>query len=152
MIVQFIFASLSALGFAYIFNVRGKIAWAAATVGGAGWIIYLISVKLGVSLGFSFFIIGAAATIGSEMIARIFKTPVTSALIPIITPIVPGSGAYYTMFYLFNGQSELATQKAIDTFIMTGAMILGFLVASDIFKLYTKYKIRKLKRKQKENL
>ena len=147
MIVQFIFSSLSALGFAYIFNVRGKIAWAAALVGGIGWVIYLLSLKMGVSLGISFFIIGAATTFGSEMIARIFKTPVTSALIPTITPIVPGSGAYYTMFYLFNGESELATQKAIDTFVMTGAMILGFLVVSDIFKLYTKYKTKKKMKK-----
>ncbi len=84
MIVQFIFSSLSALGFAYIFNVRGKIAWAAAFVGGIGWVIYLFSLKMGVSLGISFFIIGAATTFGSEMIARIFKTPVTSALIPTI--------------------------------------------------------------------
>ena len=51
------------------------------------------------------------------------------------------------MFYLFNGESELATQKAIDTFVMTGAMILGFLVVSDIFKLYTKYKIKKKMKK-----
>lgn len=145
MIMQFIFSSLSALGFAYIFNVRGKIALASALVGGIGWIIYLFSLKMGISLGISFFVIGATATFGSEMIARIFKTPVTSALIPIITPIVPGSGAYYTMFYLFNEQYELATEKAIDTFVMTGAMILGFLVVSDFFKIYTKYKLKKKK-------
>lgn len=145
MIIQFIFASLSALGFAYIFNTRGKIAWAAAFVGGAGWIVYLLSMKIGFSLGAAFFLAGATATFGSEMIARIFKTPVTSALIPTFTPFVPGGGAYYTMFYLFNGQYELAMQKGIDTFIMSGSMILGFLVVSDIFKLYTKYKNRKLK-------
>ena len=142
MIIQFIFATLSALGFAYIFNVRGKIAWAAAFVGGIGWIVYLVSMEVGFSLGAAFFLSGAAATFGSEMIARIFKTPVTSALIPTFTPFVPGSGAYYTMFYLFNGQFNLAMQKAIDTFIMSGSMILGFLVVSDIFKLYTKYKKR----------
>ena len=140
MIIQFIFSSLSALGFAYIFNVRGKIAWAAAFLGGIGWIIYILSLKAGLSLGTSFFIIGATSTFGSEIIARILKTPVTSLLIPTITPIVPGGGAYYTMFYLFNEQYELAREKAIDTFIMTGSIILGFLLISEIFKLYTKYK------------
>lgn len=140
MINQFIFSTLSALGFAYIFNVRGKIAWAAAFVGGIGWMVYLLSMKAGFSLGAAFFLAGAAATLGSEIIARIMKTPVTSALIPTFTPFVPGSGAYYTMFYLFNGEYNLAMEKAIATFIMTGAIILGFLAVSEIFKLYTKYK------------
>lgn len=143
MIIQFIFAAFSALGFAYIFNVRGKIAWAAAFVGGIGWIVYLLFMKAGFSIGISFFAAGATATFGSEMIARIFKTPVTSALIPTFTPFVPGGGVYYTMFYLFNGQFRMAVEKGIDTFIMSGSMILGFLVVSDIFKLYTKYKNKK---------
>lgn len=140
MINQFIFSLLSAVGFAYIFNVRGMIAWAAAFVGGICWVVYLISMEIGMSLGVSFFILGAIATIGSEIIARIFKTPVTSALIPTITPFVPGSGVYYTVFYLFNGNLELSIQKGLDTFIMTGAMILGFLVSSDLVKIYTRYK------------
>ena len=147
MIVQFIFASLSAVGFAYIFNVKEKIVWAAALIGGIAWIFYLFSMKFGISLGVTFFILGAICTFGSEIIARVFKTPVTSALIPTITPIVPGSGAYYAVFYLFNGQHDLAMQKAMDTFVMTGSMILGFLIASDLVKLYIKIKTKKLKSK-----
>lgn len=141
--LQFIFSTISALGFAYIFNVRGKTAIATGIVGGLGWLIYLITVKLNFSLGFSFFILGAFATFGSEMIARIFKVPVILALIPTITPIVPGSGAYYTMYYLFSGEHTLSTQKAIDTLVMTGSMMLGFLVVSDMFKIFTKYQKRK---------
>ncbi len=143
MIVQFIFSAFSALGFAYIFNVRGKIAWAAAIVGGIGWIVYLVSMEAGLSLGPAFFLAGATATLGSEIIARVLKTPVTSALIPTFTPFVPGSGAYYTMFYLFNGQYDLAMEKAIATFIMSGSMILGFLFVSEFIKLYMKIKKRK---------
>lgn len=143
MIIQFIFSAISALGFAYIFNVRGKIALAAAFTGGIGWIIYLISMKIGLSLGVAFFLAGAVVTLGSEIIARKMKTPVTSALIPAFTPFVPGSGAYYTMFYLFNGQYELAMEKAIATFIMSGSMILGFLFVSEFVKLYTKCKFKK---------
>ncbi len=143
MIVQFIFSAFSALGFAYIFNVRGKIAWAAAFVGGIGWIVYLVSMEAGLSLGPAFFLAGATATLGSEIIARVLKTPVTSALIPTFTPFVPGSGAYYTMFYLFNGQYDLAMEKAIATFIMSGSMILGFLFVSEFIKLYMKIKKRK---------
>lgn len=143
MIIQFIFSAFSALGFAYIFNVRGKIAWAAAFVGGIGWIVYLVSMEAGLSLGPAFFLAGATATLGSEIIARVLKTPVTSALIPTFTPFVPGSGAYYTMFYLFNGQYDLAMEKAIATFIMSGSMILGFLFVSEFIKLYMKIKKRK---------
>ena len=147
MINQFIFSTLSALGFAYIFNVRGKIAWAAAFVGVIGWIVYLVYMEMGLSLGAAFFLAGAAATLGSEIIARVMKTPVTSALIPTFTPFVPGSGAYYTMFYLFNGEYKLAMEKAIATFIMSGSMILGFLFISEIIKLYTKCILKNKNRK-----
>lgn len=143
MLLQFVSAIISVLGFTYIFNVRGKVAIASGVVGGVGWIIYLFIMKLGFSLGFSYFILGAFATFGSEIIARVYKVPVILALIPIITPIVPGSGAYYTMFYLFAGNHNLSLQKATDTLVMTGAMMLGFLIVSDIFKIYIKFYNRK---------
>ena len=145
MINQFIFSAFSALGFAYIFNVRGKIAWAAAFVGGIGWMVYLFSMEAGLSLGAAFFLAGAAATLGSEIIARVMKTPVTSALIPTFTPFVPGSGAYYTMFYLFNGQYELAMRKGSCNIYNVRIYDIGipFCISNYkiIFKSYKKIKI-----------
>lgn len=108
-----------------------------------GWVDCVFSLyKNGIIFRCYFLFAGATATLGSEIIARIFKTPVTSSLIPTITPFVPGGGVYYTMFYLFNGEHNLAMQKGLDTFIMTGSIILGFLVVSEIFKLYSKYKLK----------
>ena len=146
--LQFIIAFLITLGFAYVFNVRGKVSIVVSIVGGLSWSIYLVMMNFNFSIGFTYFILGAFTTLGSEIIARTFKVPVILALIPIITPTVPGSGAYYTMFYLFNGEQALSIQKAVDTLIMTGAMMLGFLVISDIFKLYSKYINKKLKKKE----
>ncbi|WP_304205897.1 threonine/serine exporter family protein [Fusobacterium perfoetens] len=140
MIGQFGYSALATYGFCLIFNVRGIIGFYASIVGGLGWLVYYIFNEMGYSLAISFFLAGATATLGSEIIARKLKTPVTSSLIPTFTPLVPGSGAYYTMLYLINGQYEKAMEKGAETFIISIAIIFGFLVVTDFFKLYTKYK------------
>lgn len=142
MIVQFIFSILSVVGFTIIFNVRGKIAFCSSIGGALGWIIYLVSSKLGFSLGISFFLAGAWITFISQIISLYLKTPITSALIPTLTPLVPGGGAYYTMFYLINKNYNLALKKGAETIIICGAIILGFLVVTEIFRIYSKNKIK----------
>lgn len=151
MIVQFIFSIISIIGFTLIFNVKGKVAIASAIVGALGWIIYLVSIKMNFSLGFSFFLAGAWVTFGSEIIARILKTPVTSVLIPTLTPLVPGGGAYYTMFYIVSNNYELAIEKGIQTGVITGAIVLGFVTVSESFRLYSSYKNRKRRFKENHN-
>lgn len=148
MIIQFIFSILSVIGFTIIFNVRGKIAFWSALGGGIGWIIYLFTKKIGFSLGVSFFLAGSWITFISQLIAIYFKTPVTSALIPTLTPLVPGGGAYYTMFYLLNENYDLALKKGTETIVVCGAIILGFLTVSEIFRLYLlrKKRIEKIKK------
>lgn len=149
MVSQFIYASLTTYGFCLIFNVRGMIAFSASLVGGLGWLVYIISSKFGFSIGVAFFLAGAVVTLGSELIARILKTPVTSSLIPTFTPLVPGGGAYYTMLYLFNGEYTRAMEKGAETFIISMAIILGFVVVTELFKLYGK-QLKKLKEKEKK--
>lgn len=149
MIGQFIYSSLATYGFSLIFNVRGMIALSASFVGGLGWMVYIISSKLGFSIGVAFFLAGVVVTLGSEIIARILKTPVTSALIPTFTPLVPGGGAYYTMLYLFNGEYTRAMEKGAETFIISVAIIIGFVIVTEMFKLYGK-RVKKLKEKEQK--
>ena len=111
--------------------------------------VYIISSKLGFSIGVSFFLAGVVVTLGSEIIARILKTPVTSALIPTFTPLVPGGGAYYTMLYLFNGEYTSAMEKGAETFIISVAIIIGFVIVTEMFKLYGK-RVKKLKEKEQK--
>lgn len=149
MVSQFIYASLVTFGFCLIFNVRGKIAFSASIVGGLGWLVYIISSKIGFSIGVGFFLAGAVVTFGSEVIARILKTPVTSSLIPTFTPLVPGGGAYYTMLYVFNGEYKRAMEKGAETFIISMAIILGFVIVTEMFKLYGK-QIKRLKEREQK--
>lgn len=149
MVSQFIYASMVTYGFCLIFNVRGKISISASIVGGLGWLVYIILTKLGWSIGVGFFWAGVVVTFGSEMIARILKTPVTSSLIPTFTPLVPGGGAYYTMLYLFNGEYTRAANKGAETFIVSMAIILGFVVVTEFFKLYTRIINERKKRNEK---
>ncbi len=146
MIIQFIFSVLSVVAFCLIFNVRGKIGVYASLVGGTGWIVYLLATKMGFSVGVGYFLAAAIATFGSEVIARKLRTPVTSSLIPVFTPLVPGGGVYYTMFYIFNGDYERGLEKGVETFIVSIAITLGFLVVTEGFKIYGKHRNKYIQR------
>lgn len=73
MISNFIFSFLASLGFAGIFNIKGKKLIYASLGGSIAWLSYLICKNSNCSTVFSFFIGSIAGSIYSEVMARIEK-------------------------------------------------------------------------------
>ena len=84
-------------GFGILFNIKGKKLIFAALGGGLSWYCYSLPLSLGLSEVSSLFISALVFSTYSEILARIFKTPVTSFIICALFPLVPGGGMYYTM-------------------------------------------------------
>ena len=104
-IVQILMGSVGTLGFAVLFNIKGK--RMAAVV-------------------MSFY---------AELLARLMKTPTTTFLTTTLVPLIPGGSLYYTMAYAFSGQMESFLQKAIDTLQLASALALGIIVATMVTKV-----------------
>lgn len=135
MFIQILFATLATFGFGIIFNIRGKNLFFSAIAGGISWGTYLFCLELNPSLILANFIASVVLTICSELFARILKTPVTSILISGLIPLVPGSGIYYTMYYILEKNMEQAIFKGAETLFIAGALSFGIVVVSSIVRI-----------------
>ena len=71
-------------------------------------------------------------TIFARALAVLRKMPVTVYLLTGIFPLVPGAAIYYTAYYLFIGDTAMSSVKAIETFEVAGAIVLGIIFGFSI--------------------
>lgn len=135
MFIQILFAILATFGFGIIFNIRGKNLIFSALVGGISWGTYLFCLEFNRSVVFGYFVSSIVLTICSEIAARFLKTPVTSILISGLIPLVPGSGIYYTMYYILEKDIENAVSKGAETLFIAVALSFGIVVVSSLVRI-----------------
>ena len=126
--------------FGILFNIKGKKLLFAALGGGLSWYCYSLPLSLGLSEVSSLFISALVFSTYSEVLARIFKTPVTSFVICALFPLVPGSGMYYTMLATINGDLQNAVHLGINTLANAGTLALGVIFISTITSLIFRVK------------
>ena len=122
-------------GFGILFNIKGKKLIFAALGWGLSWYCYSLPLSLGLSEVSSLFISALVFSTYSEILARIFKTPVTSFIICALFPLVPGGGMYYTMLATIKGELETALHLGINTLANAGTLALGVIFISTITSL-----------------
>lgn len=127
-------------GFGILFNIKGKKLLFAALGGGLSWYCYSLPLSLGLSEVSSLFISALVFSTYSEVLARVFKTPVTSFVICALFPLVPGSGMYYTMLATINGDLQNAVHLGINTLANAGTLALGVIFISTITSLIFRVK------------
>lgn len=126
---------IATFGFAILFNIKGTKLFFAALGGAISWFFYSFSLSIGLSDISSLFISAIIFSTYSEILARIFKTPVTTFVICALLPLVPGSGMYYTMLAAVSGNITKAIETGIKTLASAGTLALGVLFVSTITAL-----------------
>ncbi len=142
-VLQCFFAFLGCAGFIFLFNIHGKGSLLCALGGALTWAVYLIALEFSGSELTSYFWAALSSSLYSEIMARIRKYPAISYLVISIFPIIPGAGAYYTMHYAVQGQTELFASMGLFTAAIAGIMAVGILLGSTGFRMYSHWKIRK---------
>ena len=95
--IQLMAALLGSLGFAALFNIRGK-KLIFATIGGfLSWATYLAAACINANPYFCGFISTVLTTLYAEVMARMVKTPVTVFLVSATIPLIPGAALYRAM-------------------------------------------------------
>lgn len=115
--------------------MRGKILLLASLGGALGWLVYLLCNPLQNDI-IQFFFATVAISIYSEIMARLYKAPVTGYLLVSLLPLVPGGGIYYTMEYCIIGNTEMFLETGIHTLGIAGALALGILLVSSFVRLW----------------
>ncbi len=133
--IQIMTSFLGSLGFAVLFNVRGRYLLEAAFGGMLGWLCYsLLSGRL--HNEYLAFLVAAMLVTGyAELMARVEKAPATTFLIAGMIPLVPGKGLYYTMRYAIGAESAGFVSQGTQTLAVAIAIAGGVMAASSIFRV-----------------
>ena len=148
--LQVLTGFFGAIGFAILFNIRGKKLAAVAFAGFYSWLLFLVLGFFIVSEPTRYIIVASVVTLYSEIMARVLKTPASAFTITSLIPLIPGSSLYYTM--------EFGLEKNWDKFIDTGiatlqyasSLALGIIIGTALTKAGHEIKIL-IKNRNKKN-
>lgn len=133
--LQILAGGIGSLGFACLFNIRGK-RLVVATLGGVlSWFLFVIFSYFIPSEPINYFIVSFLLSIFAEVMARIMKTPTTTFITTSLVPLIPGGSLYYTMAYGFQGQATRFVTKGVATLALAAALALGIIIAATLTKL-----------------
>ena len=87
--VQTLMGCIGSVGFAVLFNIRGRKLLLAAGGGALAWAVYLACTCNGLDIFAGLFFATLAAALASELLARAVKAPVIMLLVPMLIPLIP---------------------------------------------------------------
>lgn len=137
-IIQILAGFVGSIGFAILFNIRGKRLLAAAIGGLFSWLLFVILSKFIANESAGYFIVALAISIYAEVMARVLKTPTTVFITTSLVPLIPGGSLYYTMAYAFQGDLDTFVHKAVYTLQLASALALGIIVSATLTKVLFK--------------
>lgn len=134
-LIQLIAALLGSLGFAALFNIKGKKLIFAAVGGFFSWGAYLAAGWIDPDPYFCGFVATVLTTLYAEIMARIEKTPVTVFLVSATIPLIPGASLYRAMNCLMQKNYEDFSREGIYTLLFAASMSAGITFTTVIFRL-----------------
>ncbi len=133
-------AFFGVVSLAVLFHVPKKYLLSAGLTGAGGWFIELIAMELTENAMLSAFLSAFFVAVLSQILARVFKAPVTVYLVPGILPLVPGVGMYRMVYYLLQGNSAYASYYFSYTLQVAGMIALAIFVVDSFFKVFYRKK------------
>lgn len=109
--LQCFYAFLACASFSIVFDIKKPhFVVISSAIGAIGWAVFLLLESTGPDV-FRYLLATVTISILAEICARILKAPATIFLLIGIIPLVPGSGLYYAMNYLINGNYAMVRPK-----------------------------------------
>ncbi len=142
-IYQTIMGAFGSVGFALLFQVRGKMLIFAFLGGLLSWGTYCIA---GIFVGheaLQYLIATTVLTLYAEAFARILRCPSTILLVTGWIPLIPGGSLYYSISALMQDNMTLFTDRILHTFLLMIAMSAGMLLGMTLVHLITPLRPRK---------
>lgn len=138
-LVQCIAAGVGSAGFIFVFNVHGRGSVLCAIGGALAWAAYCVSVELGCSEILAYFFAAVISALYSELMARVRKCPAIAYLVVSLIPMFPGAGIYYATQFFVQGNMNSCVERGSNTLGIAGAIAVGILTVSTIFRLYSNW-------------
>ena len=126
-IIQTLMGALGSVGFAVIFNTRGKRLGFFFLGGALAWAVYLLCIHFGTNMFVGLLFATITAGLSSEILARVIHAPVLISLVPMLVPLIPGSDLYYCMDALVRSDKETFLIRGSSAITAAGAIGLGII-------------------------
>lgn len=140
--LQLLLAFIGSFSGGIFFNVRkGNLFWT-GLAGVAGWAVYMVLHDRNIHTVICIFAGAVAVGLYSECAARIFKSPSTIYSIPGIFPLVPGVPAYESIQFLVEQKLQQSGGKAIEALAGAGAIACGILLATAVFRIAARARMK----------
>ena len=130
--IQILAGGVGSLGFACLFNIRGKRLLVATLGGVLSWFLFVIFSYFIPSDPINYFCVSLLVSLFAEAMARVMKTPTTTFVTTSLVPLIPGGSLYYTMAYGFHGDATRFVSKGVATLSLAAALALGIIIASTL--------------------
>lgn len=141
-IVELIAAGIGTVAFCLLYSVPVKHYLPCGGIGMAGWLVYRLTMLLGLTGGFAVF----AATLVIVLLSRVMavrrQCPATVFMITGVFPLVPGAQIYWAAYYLVTNQFDQAMNSGFSALKVMIAIVLGiifvFEIPNRVFLLFRK--------------
>ncbi|MCC8162897.1 MAG: threonine/serine exporter family protein [Lachnospiraceae bacterium] len=133
-IIQLAAAVLGTLGFAVLFNIRGKKLLFAALGGLLVWGVYLIAAHITANEYLCGFLASVMLTVYAECMARVHRTPVTVFLVSAAIPLIPGGALYRAMDCLLRRDWEGAADSGSYALLFAASMSAGITLTTVVIR------------------
>ena len=152
-LVEILAAGGGTFFFAMFYDMRGSKLITACLGGMFTWAVCLLVTELTGSQYIAYILSAMLASVAAEILARVLKTPTTTFLVPILIPLIPGGGLFYTMSAAGEGDWTTFAAKGQSTLFLFGMLAAGIMAASSIKKIVEGIiRLRKHNRSGKEIL
>ena len=134
-ILQIITGFLGSLGFAILYNIRGKKLLFASLGGLLSWLIFVLLKFATDNEPIRYFLVAVLISIYAEIMARLLKTPTTTFVITSLIPLIPGGSLYYTMAAAFEGNVNAFQTRGFATLQLSVALALGIVLTAALTRI-----------------
>ena len=131
-VIQTLMGAIGSVGFAVLFNTRGKRLIFFFLGGGLVWAVYLLCVHNGANMFVGLLCATMTAGLFSEVLARVIHAPVLISLVPMLIPLIPGSDLYYCMDALIRGEEDVFIARGTAAVTAAGAIGLGIIYTTAV--------------------
>lgn len=137
LLLEVFWSFCACLAFGVIFRLRGGKLFYAALGAALGWLVFRLANQLPGSDIPDYFLSTVIISIYSEVMARVFRAPVSIFLAIALIPLVPGGGIYDTMEQCLFGNASEAAHLGLHTVGIAGALAIGIVMVSSTVRILT---------------
>lgn len=127
-------------GFVILFNIHGPFGLLCAAGGVLTWVVYSLALQLQGGDIAAYFFATIAASVFSEIMARVRKCPAICYLVVSAFPLIPGAGVYYTMCHAVRGDMSSFATQGMHTIAIAGVMAVGILLTSTVIRMWVTWR------------